>query len=638
VQALNNGDKLQEVFSYTLTDGDGDTSTKTLTITINGTDEAPKLESETPDTKEDTPLIGNVLDNDGGVSVAGKVTHFMINGADHSADGSPVTIMDSTGTKTVGEFTLSSNGDYTFTPHLDYSGPVPTVTYYTENATDPATLTIDVTPVADVPVVTVELGVPQLAMTVITKDNVDSKGQGFTAKALNYGETYPSDAGTGTFAKVSTTSGGIYVEGFGVKSPETAEYLDHLRPDGANPYEINYDPVIKQSEGVVITFDAPVSSLAISFSWLNTVEYAHYAIYDEKGVLIDEGNIQGLSDLSNQITPPLEITGSKGELIKTIVISATADRPSAAITQQSDFLINSISYQRGDTIYPVDITVKPTDTDGSESVTSVIVTVTGGELVAGNGITHNADGTWTLSLNPNDPGGLSYTVTTDADGTHITGLEMMASSSISAVQGVEVTVTATITDHATLNAVDVYDTTTGSTTVHGQTGTAGADTLTGTTGNDTLVGSAGNDTLIGGAGNDVLSGGTGADTFVWKLGDQGGAGAPAVDTVTDFNKAAYSAGGDVLNLKDLLQGELHSGNNAGNLTDFLHFEKSGSDTIIHVSSSGGFSGDSGTVGSTFTGSAADQTIVLQNVDLVGSNTLDQQIITSLLTNGKLITD
>ena len=47
---------------------------------------------------------------------------------------------------------------------------------------------------------------------------------------------------------------------------------------------------------------------------------------------------------------------------------------------------------------------------------------------------------------------------------------------------------------------------------------------------------------------------------------------------------------------------------------------------------GGFTGG-------FTAGAEDQTIVLQNVDLVGVSPLsDQQIIQNLLNNGKLITD
>ncbi len=164
-------------------------------------------------------------------------------------------------------------------------------------------------------------------------------------------------------------------------------------------------------------------------------------------------------------------------------------------------------------------------------------------------------------------------------------------------------------------------------------GQGGHDTLYGEAGNDTLYGGTGNDTLYGGAGNDTLVGGLGADTFAWSLADHGTAGAPAQDTIICFDVAAKSSGGDVLDLRDLLQGE-----NAGNLSNYLHFEQRGSDTIVHVSSSGGFATDAHNVGTTYSSGAEDQTIVLQGVDLVGTEMLDQQIIQNLLNNGKLVTD
>jgi Ca2+-binding RTX toxin-like protein len=158
-------------------------------------------------------------------------------------------------------------------------------------------------------------------------------------------------------------------------------------------------------------------------------------------------------------------------------------------------------------------------------------------------------------------------------------------------------------------------------------GGSGADRLEGGAGNDTLDGGIGNDILIGGSGNDTLTGGLGADVFKWSLADVGAPGSPAVDTVTDFNPVA---GGDKLDLRDLLQGEIGQGVGA-NLENYLHFEKSGSDTIVHVSSNGGFSNG-------YNSAAEVQTITLQNVDLVGSFTNDQQIVADMLSKQQLITD
>ncbi|CAG0959908.1 RTX-I toxin determinant A from serotypes 1/9 [Methylophilaceae bacterium] len=158
-------------------------------------------------------------------------------------------------------------------------------------------------------------------------------------------------------------------------------------------------------------------------------------------------------------------------------------------------------------------------------------------------------------------------------------------------------------------------------------GGSGNDRLEGGAGNDTLDGGAGNDILIGGTGNDTLTGGLGADVFKWSLADAGTAGAPAQDVITDFDTVA---GGDKLDLRDLLQGEISQGVGA-NLENYLHFEKAGADTIVHVSSNGGFNNG-------YNPSNEVQTITLQNVDLVGSYTNDQQIIQNLLDTQKLVTD
>nr|WP_162247056.1 type I secretion C-terminal target domain-containing protein [Rhizobacter sp. Root404] len=166
-------------------------------------------------------------------------------------------------------------------------------------------------------------------------------------------------------------------------------------------------------------------------------------------------------------------------------------------------------------------------------------------------------------------------------------------------------------------------------------GLGGNDVLDGGAGADVLVGGAGSDVLYGRAGNDTLTGGTGtgtdtaSNTFAWAFGDQGTTSTLAVDTITDFNKAAASSGGDVLDLRDLLIGEYHNAFQPnGNLTDFLHFTTSAGTTTIEVKSHG--------VGT----SSADEKIVLTGVDLTNGGALntDQLIIQDLLSKGKLVVD
>lgn len=164
------------------------------------------------------------------------------------------------------------------------------------------------------------------------------------------------------------------------------------------------------------------------------------------------------------------------------------------------------------------------------------------------------------------------------------------------------------------------------------TGGLGDDILRGGDGNDTLNGGAGNDVLAGGFGNDLLIGGTGSDTFQWSLADKGAVGSPAVDTVQAFDNSLPAAGGDVLDLRDLLQGESHQGNSVGNLLSFIHFQSTGGDTTVQISSGGGFA-------SGYNAGAVDQTIVLQGADLTAAGSLtDAQVIQNLLTAGKLQVD
>ncbi|HSH87744.1 MAG TPA: type I secretion C-terminal target domain-containing protein, partial [Methylophilus sp.] len=164
-------------------------------------------------------------------------------------------------------------------------------------------------------------------------------------------------------------------------------------------------------------------------------------------------------------------------------------------------------------------------------------------------------------------------------------------------------------------------------------GGAGNDILRGGAGNDTLNGGEGNDILIGGKGNDTLTGGAGVDVFKWDRGDDGVAGNPARDTITDFNKSPLSQGGDVLDVRDLLQGE-----NNTNLANYMHFEKSGSDTIVHISSNGGYSNDAHNVSGNFSSGNTTQQIVLTGVDLTSGQSSDAAIIANLMAQQKIITE
>ena len=153
-------------------------------------------------------------------------------------------------------------------------------------------------------------------------------------------------------------------------------------------------------------------------------------------------------------------------------------------------------------------------------------------------------------------------------------------------------------------------------------------------------------------GDDVMTGLGGFDVFRWSLGDQGTSTTtttnPARDTVTNFgvDSPSTTGTGDVLDLRDLLVGELHAANvgslpgvvtaDVGNLDQYLHFSLtgtgSGTSTVIEVSTAGNYTGG------VYNAAAVDQVITLAGVNLMAGFTTDHQVLDDLLKRGKLITD
>ncbi|MFS8934487.1 beta strand repeat-containing protein [Cupriavidus taiwanensis] len=111
------------------------------------------------------------------------------------------------------------------------------------------------------------------------------------------------------------------------------------------------------------------------------------------------------------------------------------------------------------------------------------------------------------------------------------------------------------------------------------TGSAGNDVLRGGAGDDHLAGGAGNDLLVGGAGSDTLAGGAGSDTFRFLRAE-----AASVDTITDFDLAPASAGGDVLDLSELLSGVSVTG---ANVAQFVRLAEVDGNTVVSLDRDGG---------------------------------------------------
>ncbi len=190
------GETLVLTYTVRATDSSGATDDQAVTITINGTNDSGAVLADSASLNEDHAFNGNVLSNDvpdPDYNEPLSVTQFTVdadgNGTqDNFSAGDTATLTTASG-GTIGTFLLNANGSYTFTPHSNYSGPVPVITYTAGNATfsDTSTLTLAVNPVSDAPGVTAEdssLETPEdtaisLGLNVPTiSDAIDQNGAG----------------------------------------------------------------------------------------------------------------------------------------------------------------------------------------------------------------------------------------------------------------------------------------------------------------------------------------------------------------------------------------------------------------------------------------------------------------------------
>lgn len=586
---LADGDTANDVFSYTIIDPNGNQSgSANLTITVTGTNETPVIEvAASAGGDEDSPGIEVVLtatDSDG------TIENFVLNSLPENG-----TLFVGSTEATVGMSVPASGGSatVTFVPDADWSdnnGDAPVTFDYiavdNEGAeSDPATATISVDPVTDTPAVSIsltanevtELYAADLSNVLDDAEGVVGYPAGFTVTALKaVGDSWVE---TDISVKDSGSPTGFGVAGNGGSN-------------GANDE-------LESGEKLFIELDSPASSVTFQLAWLNSSNET--AVYT---LTYDDGSTQTfqINGGSDRVDPPVTIDAPNGKTITAIEFSTptTGNRVTT-----SDYLVHSVSYAAAFMTYSVDIAAMPTDTDGSESITQLLVKTPEGVTLSDSQFVETVDGesSWLLLLDElvnddNDYTGPTVNVAANGEVT-VTGLTLTVPTDFDGDLVVSAEATAYDPDAAIAQATAI-------------------------TGDDTaneLVGTDGDDILIGGGGNDILTGGDGADIFVWNAGDEGGI-RPALDTITDFSAAE----GDSLDLADILQGE-----ETGNIADYISVTQSGSDVVIEVTPEGA-------------GGHMNQVIKLENTtvnDLAGTDTSGMSqadIINTLISNGQLNVD
>jgi len=390
----------------------------------------------------------------------------------------------------------------------------------------------------------------------------------------------------GVTRTVATTANEVYTLSF--------DYAGRLG------FGTDYTRIKVTVDGVPVNFAAQ-SSLT-SLSW-QTLSFSFMGDGTNKTISIE--------------TDPLAVNSAgRGALIDDIVLNH-ADGVMAG---------NAVAGTKTDIVLSKFLGAALADTDGSEVLSLTLDHLpTGAQIVTSSGTVTPINGTATFL------GADLATATLRLDSGFVGNLELSVSATAT-----ESSNGSTATSAAQVLSIEVGP--------HTGATTSPALVVFGGAGADLLLGDANANTLYGGKGNDTLTGGTAADTFRWSLGDHGANGTPAVDTITDFNAATPAAGGDILDLRDLLQGELHgapTGSNVngtvGTLENYLDFSVAGGTTTLRVSSAGSFTGG------TYSAGAEDQRIVLQGVDIrsalgLAGTATDAQIIQELLNRGKIVTD
>ncbi|MEW6999647.1 VCBS domain-containing protein, partial [Colwelliaceae bacterium BS250] len=628
----------EKVETFTVLSADG--TTHDVVVTITGTNDATITTADVNQTKEDITLTvaaaQGVLSNDSDVDNILSVFSFTVEGDDTVYNAGDIA---SIGGK--GELTLNSDGSYEFVPQADYSGTIPVVTY-TSNTGSTETLTLSVTPVADAII-------PNPSLIIGDEIPYTVTGDGSTTTTVN-GETITTlEDGTEVVSSgtLEVSNGlGISVDG-GIGSEDgnridvgefiTLNLVQEMQSVSMAVKNVKDDIVTIQSKG--INLDIPDSNL-INISGdidifkkdADLTQTNDLEGFDDGEVSVvlhinSDSSGDGVTDTITNVPAIVTVDAKSGSwsivnydtsvitgtilstditvnIIGTVLTSgegilsfySTSGMDNMTFTNTGDasadgYQIDDLDFGVGaitSHTYPIDIGAMVTDADGSETITSVVVSgfPTGSiiTVVDENGVEITIEPTNGLFTLPLELLATAADGTTFVDNIYLTTLDALVAGFVPTM---DITTAEIGADPAVPDA-------------HTILGGSNDNTFTGGDGNDYIDGGLGNDVLIGGLGDDALIGGLGADTFVWLEGDSG------TDHVKDFNFAE----GDVLDLSDLLQLSI-----GDNLDDYLDFTNDGANTTIEIHGNG----DPAEI---------TQTIILDNVVLNGD---DVTIINDLLT-------
>lgn len=611
VQALNNGDVLADTFAYAVTDGTASSAAADLTITIFGANHAPtfSVPNVVDAVFEDGIPAGPQSTVSGTFSVADpEGDPIALSRIDFLASGSssPATVSAS------GTSAVVDTGNGTLTLGSADDGHTWNWTYVLDNpSTDAANVTE-----ADLFNVTVTDGVNEttipIAANVMIVDDVPQGGgdSGIVDNAAN--AVLHGDSGIGYGADgigaAPTIAVGTLPAGWSatqassteilldsatghariVLDPATGQYtFTLLDPIGPQLVSVPLDSSTIKPSGPTdapITVDFAQTDVNVTFSAPTATGGFDYLNISQQGIgignnLIDSERGSPLETLRMDFTAhghPVEVPTVGITVDKfggnDVLVFRTYDAEGSLV--DSGHVSSGTTNQGAFTFSVADSTVN----DGhADPFTSLELSFTPGDAKTSYVVT-------TLEIQqtvaPQDAA-FTFNVTgTDGDGDTTTSVIAVNVNGDPAVGGTNSLV------HGDLLVGDGViiggagdDTVTGGSGNDSLFGSDGNDIVSGGAGNDSLFGDGGHDVLTGDAGNDILVGGPGSDVF--KFADL------SADTVKDFTVAPAAAGGDVLDLSEVLPGVSVTDPNFGAYVD-VHTV--GSNTVISIDADGAGSG------------------------------------------------
>lgn len=451
---------------YTLVDGLFGTDIGRVTFTVIDTptgNDPPVAKDDIITATEDTPVTGNVLAENG-------------NGPDTDPNGDTLSVVNQTiYTQRGGVVSILANGDFTYTPRANYSGP-DSFAYTVKDpsgARDTGLVTINLTAVNDAPV---------------ARDDVHSASHGrtITGNVLNdNGNGADSDPDGDplavTAASLTTSNGGLV----------------SLNADGSFSYVPN--PAFVGADSFTYVLSDGQGGSDTATVTLNMTNAAPYAATDWFTALFGKG-VSGNVLANNGTGPDSDADGDALSITAGMISTARG----GSVTLNVD---GSFSFKPAEAFY------------GTDSFTYTVNDGFGGTA------------TGIALINTAAPAGSIYCSTGDdiRDGTLgrdvIFGLD--GDDLLNGLDGVDTL--------AGGNGKDTLSGGAGADSLYGQAGKdllqggLGVEYLSGGLDGDDLYGNEAADTLVGGSGADTLFGGGGLDCFVFAAAD-----GVSQDKVMDF--------------------------------------------------------------------------------------------------------